>query len=370
MRPTVRDPFAHLIRPAATAVIALVLVAGCSSGDEREPPSSAQGEATSEVPADGAEYGQWLVDHPEDASIVVLRGDDPEPVLSVAPDELRPLASTRKVLVLLAVSEATTAGALDPADPAPLPEIERYHLPGTDGGAHESAVAELGADWTLADALTAMIVFSDNAATDWLLEQTGGPDAVDAVIADYDMEAQEPAWPYLGEYLAWSAEPEAWLAGDAAQRQQLAVDLTEQALGSDEPPSFTAPAIEDQRELAAQSARGTAAEWAQLMADVRDRAAAGDEVAATAVEVMSWPLAAEQVAEQFAGWATKGGSFSGVLTSATAIQPADGEPLVVVQLAQSLPADVEQAATEGFLFQDLDMQLALDPALVDRLAAG
>lgn len=103
-----------------------------------------------------------------------------------------PLASVRKVLILLAVGREVAAGRLDPTQAVPMEQIERWYAPGTDGGAHDAALAAHRLDWTVRSAVEAMIAQSDNTATDWLLDRVGGSAALHRVNVAYEMEAQQP----------------------------------------------------------------------------------------------------------------------------------------------------------------------------------
>ena len=90
---------------------------------------------------------------------------------------------------LAAYARAVASGELDPAEPVPLSEWERWYLPNTDGGAHPKALQRLGVTEpddtvTLEQMVTAMIQESDNAVPDYLRDRLG-----DAALADAAAQA-------------------------------------------------------------------------------------------------------------------------------------------------------------------------------------
>ncbi|MDF5754574.1 serine hydrolase [Spongiactinospora sp. TRM90649] len=94
-------------------------------------------------------------------------------------DQLTAVASAIKIVHLAAYVDAVRKGKAKPGERVPVARWNAYHLPGTDGGAHEAALKRLnpGASVTLDQIVSAMIEESDNAATD-LLRDRFGPDAL------------------------------------------------------------------------------------------------------------------------------------------------------------------------------------------------
>lgn len=137
--------------------------------------------------------------HPENAGLVVLpeRGAGQ---LALNGDRRFPLASTRKVLILGALTQTEDSLATEIQRSA----VDRFYAPGTDGGAHLNA--ELDEPLTLEKVARAAIEVSDNAAADALLDRIG-PDAVDAYAEQQGMANQDPIYSVLGEFAAWTREP-------------------------------------------------------------------------------------------------------------------------------------------------------------------
>lgn len=345
----------------AALVPAAPATAAPSAAHAAAPAAPASDTSTPEAPRAGevttsADLLAWAEAHPRRAAVVVLSGDDPDPAIASSADRPMPLASTRKVLVLLAATRMVSAGRLDLDAPVPLADVERWYVPGTDGGAHPAAVADLGEEWTVRTALDAMITYSDNAAADWLLDEVGGPAAVDALARDLGLSGQDPTWSFLGEYLAWARQPDRWLAASPAQRQRIAGRLAARTTG---PVTLGPIDLTRQRSLALASVRGTARDLAGLMRRVDRSADAGDEAYVLARDVLSWPRQDPDVAAAFPTFATKGGAFVGVLTEVTAIRARGREPVYVAQLYRALPPALEQHLRQTFLQQTLYVDLAL-----------
>ncbi|MEU0796710.1 serine hydrolase [Amycolatopsis sp. NPDC005961] len=133
-------------------------------------------------------FRAWLADHRENVSVVADDGAGQR--LSHLPDVPRVVASTIKVVPLLAYASAVADGVLDPAEPVPVGDWDAFHPFDGDGplgaGAHHRALTALGIpcdEYGIAhdpgrlvplDAIaTAMIAESDNAAPDYLRARLG-----------------------------------------------------------------------------------------------------------------------------------------------------------------------------------------------------
>lgn len=125
----------------------------------------------------------------------------------------------------------------------PRAAVERFYAPGTDGGAHK----RVGLDQprpALGRVADAAIEFSDNAAADALLERAGS-EAVDRWARRRGMKRQDPIYPLLGEFAAWTHDPE-WADRFPQQRAQRAQLLA----GRVQARSVHLPGLAEQRRLA------------------------------------------------------------------------------------------------------------------------
>ena len=131
---------------------------------------------------------EWLSEHPADVSVVA---DDGRGIrLAHNTGVPRVLASTVKVVHLLAYTTAVAQGRLDPDEPVPVGDWDAWHPFDGDGpigdGAHYQALTALGIPCDeygvarnperrvpLGEIARAMIRFSDNAAPDYLRTRLG-----------------------------------------------------------------------------------------------------------------------------------------------------------------------------------------------------
>lgn len=174
----------------AVATTAALVAGGCAADtDEAASPPSATEAACAPAPApDTTTAGGWLgwIDaHPDDVALTV--DDGTGTVVEHRSDEAQPIASAVKVVHLAAYARAVADGSLDPNEAVPVADWERWYLPGTDGAAHEHALARLevtpDGTATLEQMVTAMIRESDNAVPDYLRDRLGDDALVDAADA-------------------------------------------------------------------------------------------------------------------------------------------------------------------------------------------
>jgi len=131
---------------------------------------------------------EWLAGHRKDVSVVADDGRGHR--LAHNADVPRVLASTVKVVHLLAYTTAVAEGRLDPDEPVPVGDWDAWHPFDGDGplgdGAHYQALTALGVPCDeygvarnperhvpLCEIARAMIRFSDNAAPDYLRTRLG-----------------------------------------------------------------------------------------------------------------------------------------------------------------------------------------------------
>lgn len=125
------------LRTPAAAVAALALTAALTSGCGGTAPPGEPGSAAActDLPAaDVTTPDGWigyLAAHPDDTGFVVADGTGT--VVAHRGDDPQPLASAVKVVHLAAYARAVADGRLDPAEPVPVRDWERWYLPGTDG---------------------------------------------------------------------------------------------------------------------------------------------------------------------------------------------------------------------------------------------
>lgn len=323
--------------------------------------------------ADEASFERWLLARPDGFGLVVLTVGEPEGALTWNAGVPRPLASTQKIVVLLAYALAVHDGRLDPATSVPRAEWEARYVPGTDGEAHPTALARLGLaetdDPTLDQLASAMIRESDNAATDVLLARVPAEhlDGARAILGDGGVD---PIHPMLADLLLLADGGACDLDADARARRSSV--LTEEFLRDPVAPDL--PGIRAQRELyACAGARGTPEGFATAMG----RIASGDlpvEVAELARAHLEWPMADGRNAERFARFGAKGGTVPGVLTEAAYVVPREGpyagRARVAVLFMDRMGTGAWVTLISSYVHQRWLIGLAEDPAKVDAVRAA
>ncbi len=111
----------------------------------------------------------------------IILSEDDKVLISINPEVSRPLASVVKLIVAIEFAEQVSARQLDKTEQVPIGALERYHIPDTDGNAHEEWLSYLKKNQKLTnDSLVAlwevargMIAYSSNANTEYLMDRLG-----------------------------------------------------------------------------------------------------------------------------------------------------------------------------------------------------
>lgn len=312
------------------------------------------------------------------------------------------VASTMKIIILAAYAAAITEGDLQPNEPIPIAEVEKYYLPMTDGGAHQMGLKSMGlaaddkgfaldqsARITLDDIARIMMHYSGNAETDYLLVRLG-PERLAEVMQKAGLEHHTPISCTLGVVLAmFNHETPTFTveqlrqAGEESYRERLT------ALYGNDPQwrtaqiTFMASILE---RLAAapdswayQTAasqlfpKGTAREYAHLMAQIVRGRFISPEVSHIMQQKLEtvpsdWPLRLLF----YQRFGAKDGTTSGVLTTAAYAVPRRGilkkQCRVIVLIATHMPPELwlEQLQYQGHYLLPVD--LAQVSGSFDRLA--
>ncbi len=322
--------------------------------------------------SEGAEAGQALrsVDTLLDfidanrsrVSLVAYRPDDPDSAILLNPDVPRALASTIKILVLAGYAEAVDEGRWSPDERVPLADVEAFYLPGTDGGAHDRAVAvyrERG--WldasdavSLRDVVWAMTRVSDNAATDYVLHRLGRERA-EGLPARLDLAGSDAPLPLSGVFLSWAEAVDEPLVDTAwALSDRLRGDPEFRTVRQENPITGEVTLREQARLGVVHSPRGTARDYARLMERVQRGDLVSAAASATMREFLEWPMENEPIRRQFTSFGTKGGSLTGVLTEAAYAVPRDAASGGVAALFfEDLPFLVWLTLVQGLGREDL-----------------
>ncbi len=135
-------------------------------------PSNAQ------VPRGADSLLAFLAANPTRSSFSLNTNDTPTARLNE--NTLMPLASTVKIMVAVEYAKQAGNEIIDPNSKVALSELEKYHIPGTDGDAHrqwlgyEREAGNISGDSIgLRHVARGMMIFSSNANTEYLMDLLG-----------------------------------------------------------------------------------------------------------------------------------------------------------------------------------------------------
>ncbi|MFZ2527950.1 MAG: serine hydrolase [Rhodococcus sp. (in: high G+C Gram-positive bacteria)] len=350
--------------PTVTALAALV-IASSACGAEHDAQESAPA-CTEPGPPDVTTPDGWLgylAAHPDTTSYLIDDGRGTR--IDHDADTDRSLASAVKVVHLAAYARAVAQGTMDPNEQVAVEEWERWYLPGTDGGAHEAAVARLGGGptVTLDGIVSAMIQESDNAAPDYLRARLGDDALGEAATAGGWTDFEPPT--LLGSFVIAldpeSAGSDPWevarrYADDPAFRDTIRASVTP------DNPAFTEPALLEQ--IRTTGGLGSAADLTAVHRSISDGSfGAGADIARNHLE---WQPAPD--IPDVAGIGFKGGALPAVVTDALTVRFDDGTIASGVLLVSGMSDEDHAAALATYAWQPLIIGALTDPEIADTLA--
>ena len=332
---------------------------------------------------------QWIINHPDDTSIVVT-GGAPGGQLHWNADVERPLASTFKTIVLAAYAREVAAGRIDPERVVPVEDVERWLVEGTDGGSHAAMLEQYAtpAGIRVDDLAAAMMVHSANTATDALLHLIGRPAIVDTAAELGLPRVAAAAAPPAGALglltdVALGATPsarlDALLAMGAESADRAAWDGA--AAFAEEPERTAASTLDALADLSSWDEQLRLAEalpWQGRPIDMHGlvvRLVVDGGLGATATDIvrahMSWPMQDAGIAARFSQLVAKEGASPGTLVVHGSGRPRAGAVAgvdrTVVLSVHRLAPDLWIEMYQGESFHALALELLADPGLVAAL---
>lgn len=294
------------------------------------------------------------------------------------------LASTVKLTILAEYARQVSEGILDAEALINSADVDAYLLPNTDGGTHALFMGELGnpETVTLDQVARGMMLYSSNAATDYIVAQIGG-DNLTALIEDVGMVNTDVSNGYLGLLLALSnhesgiVDADSW---DDAEVQEEAARLAELYLTDaawreaeiafrNAPPQYGLPSFETQSAYLAQfDDHGSAADFALLMGAIYGDGEAAEVLSPDAQAIaqghISWLFELNPAnAEIYDQLGTKGGSLPSILTAAWRVRPIDGEAVTLVIFYNDIPFDRYMEWMQTGVHQALEIDILQGSAL-------
>ena len=343
----------------------------------------------------------YIASHPENASLVTYEVGARDNGIFYQPEVQRPLASTPHLLLLAEYAHQAQLGQLDTSRTVPLDSLSLFSLPGISRSRHEQIKAHwraenlLRADSTvrIRHVVEAIAEFGDGVAADWLIT-TLGRNRTNALAEKWGLGNSTPPLPSSGMYLSWRKSPpqrdslgpaptyrtmrrEAYadhvyeltstLRRDRSFRRQTREHLRRQGSGL---------GVREQRTLARVTyPRGTAADYADLVAGSLDGTLGSKRAAAFLREQIEIPAQTDSVTDGGRILGTHIGSVPGMISVVGYIRfGADRPPRVLALFLEDLPIGVfyhlvQTSLDKGFLLRVLS-DSSFHEEVRARLSAG
>ncbi|MCG5214494.1 serine hydrolase [Streptosporangium soli] len=280
----------------------------------------------------------YIQAHPDDVALVT-KG------ISHNADRLAPVASAVKIIHLAAYADAVRKGKVKPGERVSVARWNAYHLPGTDGGAHEAALKRLkpGASVTLDQVVSAMIQESDNAAPE-LLRDRLGPGVLRKI-------AQTRVGTFNGEMLR--AFGGCTLSADVCMKNYVKAGKQVQ---------LTLPGFAQQATWSATVSRVEPGVLRGVLAGLRK-----DK---TASKHLEWPMRQPGADPDTLLIGTKGGALPGVISEAMyTVRPGE-KPRETVLALRRLPEATWYSGLRSYAHQQFVVRMATDSAFFARVRSA
>lgn len=142
----------------------------------------------------------YLKNNPDKASLVMLKNG--VEMISYHAEVQRPLASTAKLIVAVEFARQLVNKSLEQDEEIALEELQRFYIPGSDGGAHEKWLESVKAQnkisegrVTLFEIARGMLIQSSNANMEFLMQRLG-LDAINANLQHLAMNSHDRLFPF------------------------------------------------------------------------------------------------------------------------------------------------------------------------------
>jgi len=260
-------------------------------------------------------------------------------------DQLRPLASTVKIIVAIEYSHQAAHGEIDPAERVKTHDLDRYYIPGTDGGAHESWLRSIESKGhlqnetiSLREVAKGMISHSSNANTEFLMMRLG-LDQINANLDRLQLPKHEQIYPIVSGLLipyeiAQKYDLDIFEKTDAKKVQTRIEEMSQAAyieeaikvhakLNQDDDGSYKKQAnlqawhnMGFDQIFSKRSTKSTTSEYISVVQKINDSPYFIQSVREHLLPIMEWPMDNPKNQQRFHHLGGKGGSTAQIATFA------------------------------------------------------
>lgn len=314
------------------------------------------------------------------ASVYITRNDTA--IASLNENKLMPLASTVKIMVAIEFAQQSAHDLINENSYIPLSELDRYYIPGTDGGAHNAWLEyaknnkELK-DGTvkLVDVARGMIIFSSNANTEYLMDLLGF-DSVKENIALFNLKQHTAIFPIVGSMFLYqvpgkSSESKLIKTISGYSDKKYSMEAYDRHLDLKEDSTFKLRFRLDEFTLKLQKMwsdrlpASTTKEYVQVVQALNKREVLDEASFFTIAEVLEFPMENKAFQSVFKHYGVKGGSTGFVLTHVIYFTMKNGTRMELAIFFNDLNPE-EEKKLEGWL-DPFEAQVMFDAAFRDRV---
>ncbi|WP_404454544.1 class A beta-lactamase-related serine hydrolase [Virgibacillus necropolis] len=286
---------------------------------------------------------KFIAKNPKRASLSVVRNG--MNLVDFQSDQLRPLASTVKILVAFEYSQQAAQGEIDPDQQIKTDELARYYLPRTDGGAHEAWLKMMqeqellqNGSVSLREVAKGMISHSSNANTEYLMMRLG-LDRINANRERLKLQDHERVFPFVSSVfipyeVAQKHGINIYKKTEMKKVKKLIEGMSQEAyieealkihskLNQDENGSYKEQVnlriwhnMDFDLIASKRFVRSTTAEYISLVQKMNDLSSIAKPVREHLQPIMEWPMARQKNREIFQHLGGKGGSTAYIVTFA------------------------------------------------------
>lgn len=291
---------------------------------------------TRQAPADGTNILEFMAAHPKRAAIWARHNG--AVVANFQAERAMPLASTVKILIAVEYARQVAASEVRPDESVALAQLDKYFLPGSDGGAHRGwlkfvrksklATGQNASEAVrLEDVVRGMMQLSSNANADWLIERLGAESIQDGA-RKLGLKSHTQLYSFVGSvYLCGAhgkASPPDWARTLRALPQaefekranEVHARLRDDASGEFKS-AFVLPNAEEQKVWSDRLPAASARDYGKLMGRINGRKYFPAKTQQVLDGVLEWPLQVSEPARRvYAHLGFKGGSTAWILTQA------------------------------------------------------
>lgn len=314
------------------------------------------------------------------ASVYITRND--EVISKLNENKLMPLASTVKIMVAIEFAQQSARNMINENSYVQLDELERYHIPDTDGGAHTAWLDYakknklLKADSVkLVDVARGMIIFSSNANTEYLMDLLGF-DNVKENISLFNLKQHTAIYPIVGSMFIYqvpkkSTEDKLIKSISGLSDKKYSMEAYDRHLDMKEDKGFKLTFRPEEFTLKLQKMwsdrlpSSTTREYVEIVQALNKREVLDEDAFFPIAELLEYPMENKAFLQVFRHYGVKGGSTGFVLTHVIYFTMKDGTRMEIAIFFNDLSPD-EEKKLESWL-DPFEAQIMFDPAFRDRL---